>query len=79
MLIDTLTLVKKSFKVENISVSPFCAKQWQTASFVLNAYVLFLSTKIFLQIPCIELVQMAKHIRQTRNLTHPHFIQKKFC
>jgi len=70
------TLVKKCFKVENISVSPFCTKLSQTAGYFLNASVLFLSAKILVQIPCIELVQMAKYIRQIRNwhiLRNCHF------
>jgi len=56
----TSTLVKKSFEVENISVSPFCTKLSQTPSFFLIASVLLLSTKVFVQFLCIELDQMAK-------------------
>ena len=63
-------LVKKLFKVENISVSPFCTKLSQCTSFFLNASVLFLSTKIFVQNPGIKLVHIAKYIRQTCKLTH---------
>jgi len=51
----TSILVKKVFEVESISVSPFCTKLSQTAGFLLIASVLFLSTKIFVQILCIKL------------------------
>jgi len=41
----TSTLVKKSFKVVNISVSRFCIQLSQTTSFLLIAPHLFFSTK----------------------------------
>jgi len=58
----------------NISVSPFCTKLFQTARFFLNASVLFLSAKIFVQNLDINLIQMARYIRQIRKLTHSHCI-----
>jgi len=60
----TSTLVKKSFDIENISVSLFCTKLFQCTSFFLNASILFLSAEILVQNPGIKLVQMAKYIRQ---------------
>ena len=45
----TPTLLKQTFKVENIAVFPFCPKPSQKASFCLNASVLSLSLKIFVQ------------------------------
>jgi len=65
----TSTLVKKSIKVVNISVSPICTKPSQRTSFFLNACVFIFSTKISVQNPGIKLIQMAKYIRQIPKLT----------
>jgi len=72
------------FKVENISVYPFCTKLSQSSSFFLNTSVVFLSAKLFVQNRCRVLSSLFKWQNtsprlQLRELTYPHFIQNKFC
>jgi len=57
--IATSTFVKKSFKVVNNSIS-FCTKLSQRAGFFLNASVLFLSTKIFVENLCRDVSSLFK-------------------
>ena len=85
------TLVRISFQVDNIS-HPFCTKLSQTASFLLNASVLFFRTKRFVQNPCRDILSLFKwqnisakpasiliHISSKRNSANGEFLSLKNC
>jgi len=72
------------FKVENTSVYPFCTKLCQSPSSFLNTSVVFLNAKLFVQNRCRKLLGLFKWQNTSnrsllREVSYPHFIQKKFC